>query len=152
MRFLTLLLFVSTFASAQDCTTLNNFTSFHGFKFGEVVPDTLRELLIQDKFLKEDEGKEYYQDWETAKVWTGAERTKPWYQMGGMFDEVRLHCANDNMLYMVSVKKQVNLKIPFVIGKSALPKFYSDVLNQLTYTFGSSRQGHFSPSLSQNRA
>lgn len=133
MRFIILILLFSVNAYSQDCETLNKFKSYHGLKFGNKFPDSLKQYFIKDTL---KEGTYKYTMWTHMTSFKEYQKFKTWFYMGYDFGFIDFSCLKDETIYRVILREKFKYDKPSPITFKKYPKFIKDIIQELSATFG----------------
>ena len=133
---LTLLVFVTSNVSrAQDCSILNEFTQFRGFRFGATFPDSLKAYTIHLDNKK----------FKSSYIFAERFKTNPpdflsklhnWLFLNGQFDELTIYCSEKDIIYKIVLMKSFEYQDSVELSNKQYPKFYENVSLELATMFG----------------
>lgn len=131
---LTLLIAIKT-NGQPDCEALDSFTSFHGIKFGERFPDSLR------KYFAKDTTREGYIRF-SMPTWyleTGNHYKKfsSWFNMGDSLSEMLFYCDRNQKVVEVVLRQRFEGRSDIVVTPNNYPKFFRNIIAELKDIFGS---------------
>lgn len=128
-----LILNIALSLKGQDCNILDSLTSYRSMKFGQKFPDTLKDIFICDTL---DDDRLRYTLWQPTTHLKGGNQYKGWFVVGETFEFIRFFYTPSKMLYAVVLQKEEESDKTVVITGNNFPAFYSSVVKELEYTFG----------------
>ena len=126
------LLLFSKCLVAQDCKTLDNFTSFHGIKFGEVFPDSLKKYCeIEYNEVRSDSMFTIWQD-QIKK----SKKFSEWVNFRLPFSYVAFNTLKDGRVYSILLLTPIDKDDSLLITQNKYPLFFEAVTEEITSIFG----------------
>lgn len=118
-------------AACQDCYTLNNFTTFHGLKFGNKIPLSLRKIC--DKHY-DNTSRDIMFSFTQQKI-KNTEYEK-WLNFGLTFTDFIVSVINDGRIYRFGLMLKFYEEELEMLKDGNYPSTYKIILNELQALFG----------------
>jgi len=132
MRLIIALLLLSTKVIGQDCSTLDNYSAFHGIKFGKKLPDSLRKYCsISYNEVRGDSIIEFFGD--KLKL---NRKISEWLNVRLSFSYLSFGSLKDGRIYAVVLIQHLDNQDSFSISKNQYPLFFESVSDEISSFFG----------------
>lgn len=129
-----ILILISNYTSAQDCKTLDNFTSFHGIKFGKSLPDSLRKYYYVH-FDESGADSMFLLD-EDKATQNFIKKISDWLNVKLSFSDLVFFSLKDGRIYSIMLQHNLSKDDSISLSKKEYPLFFSAVTDELVATFG----------------
>src|ERR1700730_3450542 len=123
--------------NAQDCNTLNEFNSFHGLRFGQEFPDSLKQYFsILDQTSS-------YIDYDLNEKKLKSQTTifnkfYKWFYFGETFSDLSISCLRDGKIFRFELRKFPRGEDSVEVRNNKFPDSFLNISDEVTSLFGKS--------------
>jgi hypothetical protein len=125
-------LFFTTTSFGQDCKTLDNFTSFHGVKFGKQFPDSLRKYCDIDY---NEVRSDFTFSISNDKI-KAVPKFSEWLVFRLSFSNIAFGALKDGRIYCAVLQQDLDNTDSIYLSHNEYPLFFEQVTEELSSLFG----------------